>query len=93
MQLNNGAEILRIKVSRDVLFTDERKNVFVGTVLGYRPDSQDAFVTWTVSSQDGGVTFDAFNGHYFDSFNRASQDFDDRSWPSNVIRRETEPTF
>ena len=75
MKLNNGSEIVRLKISAD----PTARQRFTGTVLAYRGSGwHDAFVTWRVYSDDGGETFEAAHGNYFPSFNEASQDFDER---------------
>lgn len=77
MELKNGADILRIKVGR----TMSNKNVFEGVVMARsqkRPSWSGQFVTWQVWSTDGGESYEAAHGHYFDTFHAALTDYERR---------------
>lgn len=56
IKLNNGAEVLALKIQKD----------FDGPALHGKvlAKTHSEYVTWRVSSFDGGETFDAYSGHY-----------------------------
>ncbi len=56
IKLNNGAKVLAVHMRRDYDGTEIH-----GTVMA---QTHSEYVTWRVSSFDGGENFDAYSGEY-----------------------------